>query len=81
MTEIIDEQENSLTQSQIDKKDQIIAMADAQNEAYQREIEELDRLIAEKRQEDLDVKEAIAEEKKQTRKQIEVLDNEIQEVQ
>ena len=80
MTEIIDEQENSLTQSQIEKKDHIIAMADAQNEAYQREIEELDRLIAEKRQEDLDVKEAIAEEKKQTRKQIEVLDNEIQEV-
>ena len=38
-------------------------------------------MIAEKRQEDLDVKEAIAEEKKKTRKQIEVLDNEIHEVQ
>lgn len=81
MTKIIDEQENTLTQGQIAKKDEIIAQADAQNEAYQWEIEELDRLIAAKRQEDLDIKDAIAEEKKLTRKQIEVLDNEIQEVQ
>ena len=38
-------------------------------------------MIADKCQEDLDVKQAIMEEKKQTRKQIEVLDNEIHEVQ
>ena len=48
MIETIDEQENQLTSSQIAKKDKIIEQADAQNEAYQREIEELDRLIAEK---------------------------------
>ena len=34
MTKIIDEQENTLTQGQIEKKDEIIAQADAQNDEY-----------------------------------------------
>ena len=69
------------TNDQIAKKDRIIELADQQNEDYQAKIEELDRLIAEKRQQELDVRAAISLEEQNTKQKIVVLDEEISEVQ
>lgn len=49
LTEAINEQENKYFVHNIEKKDNIMEEADVQNEDYQKQIEELDRMIKEKR--------------------------------
>ena len=70
ITALIQQQENANTESEIKKKELIINEADRQNEEYQTEIELLDKLIAEKQQQDIDVKAAIDEEKRKLQKEL-----------
>lgn len=81
ITALIQQQENANTESEIKKKELIINEADRQNEEYQTEIELLDKLIAEKQQQDIDVKAAIDEEKSKTKHVIGELDDQIYKVQ
>lgn len=75
MTKQLHEQERAGQQNIIEKKDGIIKQANEQNEDYMRQIAELDRQIAETQQDELNVRQAIADEKKQTKETIEVLNS------